>query len=101
MWDMFKGPDGKISMMRVSTFIVVISIMGVFIAHNIVAMIAGAAFVSLGASEALLIAGALGIKAGQAFYENKEGRAAGDLSAGSDLSETAPRVSPEDAAKVN
>lgn len=97
---MFKGPDGKVSMMRVSTFIVVMSIMGVFVAHNIVAMIVGAAFVSIGASEALLLAGALGIKAGQAYFETKGDKAAGDLSAGSDISEAAPRVSPEDAAKV-
>ena len=100
MQEMFKGPDGKTSMMRMTTFLVVISIMGVFIAHNVIAMLHGGAFVSLGASEALLIAGSLGIKAGQAFFENKSGRAAGDLSAGSDLSEVAPRISPEDAAKV-
>jgi len=101
MWGMFKGPDGKISMMRASTFIVVISIMGVFVAHNIVAMVAGAAFVSIGFSEAGLIAAAIGVKAYQSSIENKDGKAAADLSAGSDISETALMVPEEDVSKVN
>jgi len=102
MWDMFKGPDGKVSMMRVSTLIVVISIMGVFIAHNIVAMIAGAAFVSIGISEAGLIAAAIGVKAYQSSIENKNNKKNGDRKS-SDDPETivAPRISPEDAAKIN
>lgn len=68
---MVKGTNGKISMMRVCTLIVVLSVMAIFIAHNIVAMIHGTGFVSLGASEALLIAGVLGVKAGQRFAEGK------------------------------
>lgn len=72
MGGMFKGPDGKISMMRLMTFMVCAVIMAVFSAHNIVSMIKGAGFVSLGAQEAMLIAGVLGAKAAQAFSENKK-----------------------------
>jgi len=71
MFEMFKGPDGKVSMMRFSTFIVVVSVIGVFIAHNVLSMVRGGIFISLGASEALLIAGVLGMKSAQTFSESK------------------------------
>jgi len=72
MSGLFRGPDGKTSMMRVSTFLVVVPIILVFIAHNVISMIAGGAFVSIGAPEAMLIAGVLGMKSVQSFSENKK-----------------------------
>jgi hypothetical protein len=72
MGGLFKGPDGKVSMMRVITAFTCLSIMSVFIAHNIVSMIKGGGFISLGASEAMLIAGVIGAKAAQSFSENKK-----------------------------
>lgn len=72
MGGLFNGPDGKVSMMRFMTFLVCAVIMAVFAAHNIVSMVRGGGFVSLGASEAMLIAGVLGAKAAQTFSENKK-----------------------------
>lgn len=72
MGGLFNGPDGKVSMMRLMSFMVCMVIMSVFIAHNIVSMTKGGGFISLGSSEALLIAGVLGAKAAQAFSENKK-----------------------------
>lgn len=75
MWDFLKGEKGgKISMMRFSHFIVVISVMGTFIAHNIVAMVQGKGFISLGAEEAMLLALTFGAKATQHFSEVKNGK---------------------------
>jgi hypothetical protein len=68
---LFNDPDGKVSMMRLMSFVVCVVIMAIFAAHNIVSMAKGGGFVSLGPSEALLIAGVLGAKAAQAFSENK------------------------------
>jgi hypothetical protein len=72
MGGLFKGPDEKVSMMRVITAFTCLSIMLIFIAHNIVSMIKGGAFISIGASEAMLITGVIGAKAAQAFSENKK-----------------------------
>lgn len=72
MGGLFNGPDGKVSMMRLMTFFVCAVIMAVFAAHNIVSMVKSGGFISLGASEAMLIAGVLGAKAAQAFSENKK-----------------------------
>lgn len=72
MSSLFKGPDGKVSMMRVSTFIIVVSVIGVFIAHNVISMTKGGSFVSFGATEAMLLAGVLGMKSVQNFSENKK-----------------------------
>ena len=62
---------GKISMMRVATMIVVSTIMGVWVAQNIVAMVKGCGFVSMGSEEAMLIALTLGAKAAQYYGETK------------------------------
>jgi hypothetical protein len=71
MFDMFKGSDGeKVSMMRISTFITTIAIIGTFVAHNVIAMINGAGFVSMGLEEAGLLAATLGLKALQTKFEN-------------------------------
>lgn len=72
MLSMFMGPDGKISTMRVSTMIIVVSVVGVFVAHNILSMIHGGTFISFGATEAMLLAGVLGMKSVQHFSENKK-----------------------------
>jgi hypothetical protein len=66
---MFCGGDGKVSMMRVSTFITVVTILGTFIAHNVSAIVNGAGFVSMGVQEAGLLAAALGLKALQTKFE--------------------------------
>lgn len=75
MGDFLAGtPKGKVSMMRVATIIVVTSIMGIWVAQNVVAMVHGCGFVSMGAEEAMLIALTLGAKAAQAFGENGNGK---------------------------
>jgi len=66
-----KGSSGKISTMRICTLLTVISVLGIFIAHNVVAMISGGGFVSVGASEAILLGAALGMKSVQRFAEGK------------------------------
>jgi hypothetical protein len=71
MGGLFRDPDGKVSMMRVISAFTCLSIMLVFIAHNIVSMSKGGVFVSIGAPEAMLIAGVIGAKAVQSFSENK------------------------------
>ncbi|MBD3261458.1 MAG: hypothetical protein GF334_07220 [Candidatus Altiarchaeales archaeon] len=63
--------DGKTSAMRVFSGMVVFSVMAVFIAHNVVAMVKGSGFISMGSSEAMLIAAALGAKAAQHFGESR------------------------------
>lgn len=68
---LFKGPDSKVSMMRFISFFVCFSIIVVFIVHNIVAITKGGGFVSIGSTEAMLIAGVIGAKAVQSFSENK------------------------------
>lgn len=70
--DIIKGDTGKISLMRVMAMFIVISVMSVFIAHNIVAMIKGGGFISMGSEEAMLVAGALAAKAGQRYAEGKK-----------------------------
>ena len=65
------SPNGKISMMRVATLLVVTSIMSVWIAQNIVAMFKGCGFVSMGSEEAMLIAMTLGAKAVQHWGESR------------------------------
>ena len=69
MKSMFCGADGKVSMMRVSTFITTITILGTFIAHNVMSMVHATGFVSMGYQEAVLLSAALGLKAFQTKYE--------------------------------
>lgn len=71
MKNFLKGHDGKLSSMRIASLSVVFTILSVFVAHNVLAMINGESFVSMGASEAMLLAGALGAKAAQHFSEKK------------------------------
>ena len=72
MLSLFQGPDGKVSMMRTLSFSVCAIILSVFAAHNIVSMVQGGSFVSMGMEEASLIALTLGAKAAQAFAEPKK-----------------------------
>ena len=72
MGTLFKGPDGKVSMMRFINFFVCASIIGIFIVHNIVSMAKGGGFISIGSTEAMLIAGVIGAKAAQSFSEHKK-----------------------------
>lgn len=72
MLSLFKGPDGKISMMRALSFMVCGTILCVFVAHNVVSMVKGGGFISLGFEEASIISLTLGAKAAQAFAEPKK-----------------------------
>lgn len=72
MGGLFSGPDGKVSMMRFVSAFTCLSIMIVFIIHNIVSMVKGGSFISIGSTEAMLIAGVIGAKAVQSFSENKK-----------------------------
>jgi hypothetical protein len=70
MMSMFCGDSGKVSMMRVSTFMTTVAILGVFLAHNVVAVLHGTGFVSMGYEECALLAATIGLKAFQTKYEN-------------------------------
>jgi hypothetical protein len=70
--DLVKGDSGKLSLMRTMSLLVVVSVMSVFIAHNIIAMIQLKGFVSIGAEEAMLVAGVLASKAAQRFGEGRK-----------------------------
>jgi len=75
MLDVFRGEKGgKISMMRVTSIMTVFSVLGVFLAHNILSMLRGSSFVSMGAQEAMLITLVMGGKAVQAFAEARNGK---------------------------
>lgn len=74
MVTMFKGADGKVSAMRVAQLGTVGVILGVFVAHNVVAMVQGKDLVSLGYQEAVLIATVMGSKAAQAWAEITGGK---------------------------
>jgi hypothetical protein len=66
-----RGDNGKISLMRTMSLIVVLSVMSVFLAHNVMSIINQGDFVSIGTEEAMLIAGVLASKAFQRFGEGK------------------------------
>lgn len=66
-----KGGDGKISMMRVSVVMLIFPVMAMFIIHNLISLITGQGFVSMGMEEVALISAALGTKAVQSFAEPK------------------------------
>jgi len=77
-----KGDNGKISLMRTMSLLVVVSVMAVFVAHNIIAMVQLQGFVSIGAEEAMLVAGVLASKAAQRFGEGKRPMSTDDLPIG-------------------
>jgi len=66
-----QGSSGKFSLMRFASLVVVLSVMGIFVAHNIVAMVHGQGFVCIGFQEATLVAAVLGAKAYQAYGEHR------------------------------
>jgi hypothetical protein len=59
------GEGEKISAMRVASLFTVFSIMGIFIAHNVLAMVHGLGIVSLDWNMVALITAVLGVKAYQ------------------------------------
>jgi hypothetical protein len=63
------SPDGKVSMMRVCTFIIVVAVMGVYVMQNILSAIKGAGMIPVGWTEVSLLGGALGFKAFQVTQE--------------------------------
>lgn len=66
------GSNGsKVSMMRVAAMLVVSSIMSIWVAHNVISMIFGGGFVSMGQNEMMLVALTLGAKAVQYYGESK------------------------------
>ena len=64
-----QGGNNKVSMTRVTTLIVIVSIILIFIAHNVVAMFNGGGFISLGTTEAAILIGCMGLKVTQRFIE--------------------------------
>jgi hypothetical protein len=62
----------KISSMRVSVMVTVFTIMGTFVAHNVMAMIVGRGFVSLGWNEVVILSAVLGAKALQHKSETNQ-----------------------------
>ena len=69
--EIISSADGKISTMRASVFIVVLSIMGVFIGHNVVAMVKSSlAIVPLGWDQVTVLTTLLAAKAYQSKLEN-------------------------------
>lgn len=63
--DVLKGSDNvhKVSAMRVSVLMIVSTILGIYVAHNIMAMIAGKTLVSLGWDQVVVLTTILGAKA--------------------------------------
>ena len=61
--------DGKVSMMRVCTFIITIAVMGVYILQNIASVAKGTGMIPIGWAEIALLGGALGFKAYQVTQE--------------------------------
>jgi len=75
-----QGSSGKFSLMRFASLVVVLSVMGIFVAHNIVAMVHGQGFVCIGFQEATLVAAVLGAKAYQAYGEHRSNNGNGQNS---------------------
>lgn len=69
MLDFLRGDGDKISSMRLYSFIIIVSVMSVFVAHNVVAMVNGSGFVSMGMTETGLIITAVLGKTVQYFGE--------------------------------
>ena len=74
MLTMFKGNDHKVSCMRICSFTVVFTVMGVFLAQNVLSMFHGGGMVGLGYQEASLVALVLGAKAYQVKSEISNGK---------------------------
>lgn len=71
--EMLTGTDSsnKISSMRVAVFMVLVTILGTYIAHNVISMTKGEGLISLGWNEVIMIASILGTKVAQHFSESK------------------------------
>jgi hypothetical protein len=69
---LFRARNGeKVSLTRVLSFMVVVTILAVFVAWNINAMIKGESLVSLGVNEVYLLAIAMGAKVAQNIFGEK------------------------------
>lgn len=70
--DLFRARNGeKISITRVMSFMVVITILAIFVAWNIKSMIKGGGLISLGVNEVSLLAIAMGAKVAQNIFGEK------------------------------
>lgn len=70
--DMFFDHNGKLSSIRVCCILITLSVMGIFIAHNIMSILGGRGFVSLGMNEVILLSSIIGVKVVQSFSESKK-----------------------------
>jgi hypothetical protein len=61
----------KVSMTRILSFLVVVTILTVFVAWNVRAMVKGGTLVSLGLNEVYLLAIAMGAKVTQSIFGEK------------------------------
>lgn len=70
--NLFRARNGeKVSITRVMSFMVVVTILAVFVAWNIKVMIKGGTLVSLGVNEVYLLAIAMGAKVAQNIFGEK------------------------------
>lgn len=68
-----KGGDDKISTMRVLSLGTVITVLAVYIAHNVVSMIGGHGYIAMSWQDVTLISAALGFKMAQTGFEGRNG----------------------------
>jgi len=66
---LISGSDGKTSTMRFTTVFTALVLLGVYIAHNVIAMIGGLGIIGFTVTDAGLLAAILGVKALQSFAE--------------------------------
>jgi hypothetical protein len=72
MWALFLDKkNGKISLTRVMSFMVVMVILGVYIVWNVHSMLKGGTYTSIGVNEVYLILVALGAKVTQNIFGEK------------------------------
>ena len=67
-----KGKAEKISSMRVAVLVTVFSIVGTFVAHNILSMVTGGGMISMGWNEVVVLTTVLGAKALQKSAEKSK-----------------------------
>lgn len=90
---MVSGADGKLSTMRISAMLIVLAVVGVFVAENIVGMVKGTdQFISISWEMVSLVSAVLGVKAYQHRNEvigsnNNNGRDDDDDTSPADVKE--------------
>jgi uncharacterized protein (UPF0333 family) len=70
--------EGKVSMTRILSFLVVVTILVIFVAWTIKAMVKGGTLVSLGLNEVYLLAIAMGAKVTQSIFGEKTPASVGE-----------------------